>query len=505
MRVVSGPTGVPGGVPRFLVAHLGWILVVACVVTAAAAAFSFTRTPMYRAEADVLVAPRLISETAATQAPDMGTEKAIVSSGVVISAASAALLVPPEALSEGLSVDVPVDTKVLKVQYTDTDPREARRRAQGVAEAYVAFHARQDPPATAGAKRTADAREAAASGGMVQGVIITPAGVPREPATPNHPIDLGIALIVGMALGLGSAVVRDRLDDRLRGPEDFEAETGEPVLAAVPAYHVTGREPAVRIVTIGHPASRAAAAYRDLRTRTCQAAEGRGARILLVASAAGRDRGGVAANLAVTLAQTGRRVVLVCADLRRSRTQELFGMAGGTGLVDAVGAGPEPALPLPLRPTGVPRLHVVPAGPPMADPGAVLQSPALPTLLRELTLSSDLVVVEGPPLLTAAEATVLVDVVDMVLVCGDFRRVTRAQVRAAMRRMAPARHKLIGCVLDNVGLRTYLSRRSARPAPPPDVTDEALPRGNGRYVGRVPSATFTGGRSVLTDQEPTPN
>jgi Mrp family chromosome partitioning ATPase/capsular polysaccharide biosynthesis protein len=484
------------------VAYLGWILVVAGVVTAAAAAFSFTRTPMYRAEVDVLVAPRLLSETAAPQPPDMGTEKAIVSSGVVISAASAALLIPPEALSEGLSVDVPVDTNVLKVQYTHTDPREARRRAQGVAEAYVAFHARQRPPTAT--QDTGDAGGPAALAGMVQGVIITPAGVPRDPATPNHPIDLGVALIVGLALGLGSAVVRDRLDDRLRGPQDFEAQAGEPVLAAIPAFRTTGRDPAARLVTVGHPASRAAAAFRDLRTRTYQAVEHRGARILLVASAAGRDRSGVAANLAITLAQAGRRVVLVCADLRDSRTQELFGVAGESGLSDRVGPGPGTAVPLPIRRTGVPGLRLVPAGPAPADPGAVLQAPALPTLLRELTISADLVVVEGPPLLAAAEATVLVDLVDMVLVCGDFRRVTRAQVRAAISRIEPARHKLIGCVLDNVGLRTHLWRRSAQPAPAPDDTDDEPARDNGRYVGRVPSSTLTTDHPAI-DQETTPN
>jgi succinoglycan biosynthesis transport protein ExoP len=507
MRVMSGATGVPGGVPRFLVAHLGWILLVTFVVAGAAAVFSLTRTPMYRAEADVLVAPRLLSESAAPQPPDMGTEKAIVSSGAVISAAAQALLVPPEALIDGLSVDVPVDTNVLQVQYTYGDPREARRRVQGVAEAYVDFHAKQRPPRQATSAAAPEDGTAASLAGMVQGVIITPAGVPKTPATPNHPVDVGVALIVGLAIGLGTAVIRDRLDDRLRGSEDFEAQAGQPVLVAVPAHRLAGRKPAAWLVTVSHPSSRAAAAYRDLRTRVYQTASQRGAKILLVSTAAGRDTSAVAANLAVALAQSGRHVVLVCADLRQSRIHELLGLDNTVGLTSVIGRGTELVLPLPLplQTTAVARLRVLPAGPPVADPGAVLQSRVLPPLLQELSRSADLVVVEGPPMLTAAEATVLLDLVNMVLLTGDFRRITRAQVRAAIRRMEPARTKLIGCVLDNTGLPAYHSRRSADASPPPDDDAGGSPHDNGRYVGRVPSTTVTREHAAVYGDTQTPN
>lgn len=497
----------PGRVPRFLLAHLGWMLLVTLVVTAAAAAFSWSRTAMYTAEADVLVAPRLISASAPTQSPDMGTEKAIVSSGVVISAASAALVVAPQNLSDGLSVDVPVDTHVLKIQYTHVDPREARRRAQGLAEAYVAFHARQRPTdsAAAAAKNPTDTAATNALAGMVEGVIITPAGIPPKPATPNHPVDLAVALIVGLALGLGTAIVRDRLDDRLRGPEDLETHVGEPVLAAIPAFRTVRRGPAGRLVTVGHPSSRTAAVYRDLRTRVFQAAMQRGAQTLLVANAAGREKTAVAANLAVALAQSGKRVVLVSADLRRPQTHQLFGVDNEVGLSDLVGTGRQLSLPLPLGATGVSRLTLLRAGRPVPDPGAVLQSTVVPRVFDELARTTDFVVVEAPPMLAGADATVLMGLVDMVLFVGDLRRVTRAQVRAAMRQAEPVRHKLIGCVLDNVGLRTYLWRR---PAPSPATPDDdagtgASPSSNGRYVGRVSASTSE--PAVLSNNRPEPN
>lgn len=499
--------GSPGRVPRFLLVHLGWILLVTAVVTVAAATFSWSRPAMYKAEADVLVTPRLISASAAPQTPDMGTEKAIVSSGVIISAASAALLVAPQELSDGLSVDVPVDTHVLKIQYTHANPREARRRAQGLAEAYVAFHARQRPPESAtAAKTTTDTAASDVPAGTVEGVIITPAGIPPKPATPNHPVDLAVALVVGLALGLGTAIVRDRVDDRLRGPDDLEARVGEPVLAAIPAFRTVRRGPAGRLVTVGDPSSRMAAAYRDLRTRVFQAAMERGAWTLLVANATGREKTAVAANLAVALAQSGQRVVLVSADLRRPQAHQLFGVGNEAGLSDLVGTGHRLSLPLPLVSTGISRLTLLRAGRPVADPGAVLQSPVVPRVFDELTRMADFVVVEAPPMLAGADATVLMGLVDMVLFVGDLRRVTRAQVGAAMRQAEPVRRKLIGCVLDNVGLRAYLWRRPGPPPAPPEGGDAgplASPLGNGLYVGRA--STSTSATAAFSNNRPDPN
>jgi tyrosine-protein kinase len=506
MRVMSGPTGVPGGVPRFLLAHLGWMLLVTFAVTAAAAAFSWSRSPMYRAEVDVVVAPRVISQVTAPQPPDMGTEKAIVSSGVVISAASSSLLIPAKELTDGLSVDVPADTHVLKVQYSHADPREARRRAQGVAEAYVAFHAQQRKPGATNAGKETNDGSAASLAGMVQGVIITPAGVPEDPATPNHPLDIAVALIVGLALGLGTAIVRDRLDDRLRGPEELETLAGEPVLASIPAFWAAKRGLAARLVMVGHPSSRVAVAYRDLGTRVFEAAKQVGARTVLVTNAVGREKTAVAANLAVALAQSGRRVVLVSADLRRPRTHQMFGLDNMVGLTNVVGGG-HLSLPLPLRATDVGRLALLPAGPPVADPGALLQSPVLPLVLGEFARDADIVVVEAPPLLMGADAVVLLGLVDIVLFAADFRRVTRAQVRAAMRKVEPMRHKLIGCVLHDVGLRVPLSRRSAQPpaAQGGEADTGASPHENGRYTGRVSSATLASQPELVSEQEPGPN
>ena len=494
MRTMTKATGVPRPVPRFLLAHLRWILFVAFVVTAGAAAFSWSREPMYQSQVDVLVEPHVTSQVAAPQPPDMGTEKAIASSGVVLAMASSALHVPTHELYVGLSVTVPVDTHVLQVTYTGRNPREASRRAQGLADAYIAFQARQQPgvPANAG---QSDKSKTNLAAGTVQGIIITPAAVPGSPATPNHMVDITVALIVGLGLGVATAMVRDRFDDRLRGPDDFEAQAGAPVLALIPAFRSARGDPAGRLVMLRSRRSLVADAYRNLRTLLLLTATRKGAKTILITSPAGRETPTTAANLAVALAQSGRHVVLLCADLRAPQMHRVFDVDNEVGLTAVVDG--RRTLSQAIVATEVERLSLLPTGAPTDDPGAVLQAPALQTVLNALRQSADIVVVEAPPVLAGAEARVLTDLVEMVLLVVDSRRSTRSQARAAVRQLEQVREKLVGCALVNVGRRR---RRQLRPPAgfdsPTDTMYPPAPHTNGRFVGRVPSKTFSAEESA---------
>jgi succinoglycan biosynthesis transport protein ExoP len=484
MRAVPSLAGEPGAVPRFLLKHLRWILLVTLVVTAGAALYSWSQTPTYRAEVDVLVDPRVVTDTAPPQPPNMETEKAVASSGVVLGAAASALHVRADELEEGLSIKVPVDTHVLQITYSHRNPAEARRRVQGLAEAYVAFHAQQEPPSQPDKVKTTTSLA-----GIVQGVIITPAGIPNSPATPNHPVDVGVALIMGLGLGIGTAAVRDRLDDRLRGPGDIEAQASVPVLSGIPAFRVAGVDTAARLVMVNSPNSAVAEAYRNLRASLLQCAARRNAKVVLVTTPAGKATSTVAANLATAVAQSGRRVVVVCADLRRPQTHQFFGMENHVGLQAVVDG--HLSLAQALLTTGVGELLLLPAGRPVEDPGAVLQAPGMRKAIDELRGLTDLVIVDAPPVSAGADAMVLAELADVVLLVCDSRRSTRAQVRRAVRELGRAGEKLVGCVLDNVGRRRRLPTA-------PSQQHTGSPYDDGRYVGRVPSEKFS-------KQQATPN
>ncbi len=431
---------------RFLVAYAAWIIVVTLAAVGAAAALAHSQTPLYRSQAVVIVSPPAVSASSGNP-PNMATEEDLVKSGTVLTRASALLHVPVATLASGLSVNVPSTTTLLQISYSSPVPRIAQQRAQGIARAYVSYRSPVHAATSAGhavvsATPTAD--------------LVTSAALPSSPASPDYLIDIGAALIVGLLLAIGSAWLRDRTDDRLRGPLDLEAQAGAPVLGSIPAFRPGRDDRAGRLVMAAYPDSAVAEAYRCLRTRLLQAAAHRDAKTLLVTSPGWEDKSTVAANLAAALAQSGRQVVLVCADLRWGRADEPFGPGAGYGLSGVLDgqAGVAEA----LQATEVPGLRLLRPGAVPADPAALLQRPALPATLGEIRGRADVVVIEAPPLLASPDAQPLADLADVILIVADARRSARKHVRLAMHEAEHARGKLAGWVLGNVGRRRRLRR-----------------------------------------------
>ncbi len=487
-QLVGGP-GTPGGWSRFLLAHLRWIMIVTLLAVGAAAGYVHHQTPQYQAQAEVNVWFASPAPTA-LQGPNMVTEKGIVSSGAILGIASRILDVPQPVLLKGLSVNVPAGSSIMVVAYSDPVPRVAQDRAQVIAEAYVAY--RSPTPAASGHGTKAAAKAVTA----LHATLITPATLPTSPSSPKYLVDILAALVVGLGLAIGTAALRDHLDDRFRGPLDLEARTGATVLGLVPAFRTLSRTPAAELALLWSPDSVVAEAYRSLRTRVLMEAAARGARTLLVTSPGWEKKGTVAANLAVALAQSGRRTILVCADLRWGSTDELFGIQndveGLTTLLDARADWTTA-----LQSTGISCLRLLPPGPVPSDPAEILQRPALRTVIGGLRSQADFVIIDAPPLLASPDFSPLAQRAEMVLLVGDARKSTRAQLQAALREAGDAVDKLVGCVLYNVGSRHWL-RRSPAPVvavdPPldpdewyrPDAVDghEAAPsQRQATYVG----------------------
>jgi succinoglycan biosynthesis transport protein ExoP len=431
------------GARGLFVTHWSWMLLVTTLVVAAAAMLSWSRTPTYRASADVLVQPRLFAAGTAPQVPDMGSEKAAASSTVVLNIAARALGVSAGQLSHGLSVSVPLNTHVLHVSYSSTDADQARQRAQAVATAYVSYWLAQQPPLGRTSTRPTTAE-------ILDTTVITPATRPSAPASPNHLVDVGIALIIGLVLAGGTAYVRDRLDDRLRGPDELEKNGGGPLLAVVPAARRTRTDP----VVARRRTSPGAEAYRELRTLLLRVAEQRGAKSLLVTSPTGDAQTVVSANIAVTLAQAGRSVVLVQADMRRPHGHELFGVGQVPGLADVL--EDRASLDSVLVQPDVPGPRVLPAGLLVGDIGLALHPSRLGEVIGQLSADADFVVIDAPAALAGSDIATMLEAADMVLIVGDSRRTTRAQVRAAASQLEHVRDKLIGATFVTFGRRARL-------------------------------------------------
>ena len=426
---------------RVLLKYWPSILLTTAVVIAAAAAVMQTQTPIYAAQATVAVYPAS-GTSSGVQPFVMGTEKGIASSGAVLSIASKSLLIPVSKLQHGLSVTVPANADLLVISYSDSDPHVAQSAAQGIAAAYVAYRTSTNQPTASRGGTTTPS-----TAGAVQASVVTDATLPTSPVSPNRLLILGVAAVLGLALGLGVALVRDWMDDSLRDHRDLEIQASAPVLAEIPAMPRSRNGVGDRLAIVSSPNSRVADAYLNLRTRVLHAAVSRQANILLVTSPGGEDKAAIGANLAAALALSGRKVVLVCADPRWGQADALFGMDGEAGLTSIVHG--DSKLADALRATEVPRLQVLPSGPEYPDPSSVSQSTAFLGLLTKLRNKVDFVVIDAPPVLASADTGALAELGAMVLLVADARATDRARVRAAANELSHVRDDVIGWVLDH--------------------------------------------------------
>jgi len=474
------------------------IILVALVSAAGALAFSIRQTPLYSSETRVLVEPVDLFPGQATTTPkiNMETEKLLAESPsvAVLAAAKLGTPTPPDQLLKHVTVKAATDTEILILAYVDPKAQRAQVGAQAFADAYLDFRreraqgelqSARDPLenrlnslsqdlqrinqqlSRAQGQSEIDQLRAQANSIVGQiavtqnrlnelipaeelriGEVVAPANLPRSPASPNHVLNVSLALFVGLAAGVGLAFLRERLDERFRGMSDLEAHIGAPVLAAIPKSP-TWRNPYQEIlVSQRDPDSAAVEAYRTLRAGLLFAASRAGAKVILVTSChAGEGKTTTAANLAVAIAHTGKRVIVASADFRRPRLHRFFALADGAGLtgvltgsVDLAGA---------LSRSGIPNLAVLPSGRPPAHPDGLLGTEAMTYVLEELRSIADIVLIDATPVLGVSDAFTIAPLTDGVLFVTDAEKTTRRSVGRARQQLDQVNAVIIGAVLNN--------------------------------------------------------
>lgn len=480
-----------------------WSIILSVVATfAAAMAFSYWQTPIYVSDAKVLVKPVALSPTEpqAGVEPNLSTEVELARSVAV--AALAAQDVGFEGrlddLLEPLDVRAAPETEILVFEYAHPSAAEAQRRTQAFADAYLEFRRDQVVEdllaASEGVQREIDglneqlqsvnrelsrkgvddateqvlqgqASSLAAQVAILQqtltnlsppenlrlGQVVEPASFRLEPAYPNYYLNGAIALLGGLTLGIGLALLRDRLDESIRSRGDLEFYAGASVVAVIP--RVTKwkkRDPAANaLVTVNDPHSAASEAYRSLRTNVLFAASVHDIQALLVTSAhPGEGKTVTTANLGLSLARAGKRVVLVSADLRKPRLNKLFGYPDEPGLTNVL-AG-EVTLSEALRWPDIENLRLLPSGTVPANPAELLSSRGLERLLVELRQAADLVLVDSAPVLAVPDPVAMAPLVDGVLLVVDATTARQSALVDAREQLDKVSARVIGAVFNNV-------------------------------------------------------
>jgi capsular exopolysaccharide synthesis family protein len=208
------------------------------------------------------------------------------------------------------------------------------------------------------------------------------------------------------------------------------------------------------LITLNDPHSPAAEAYQSLRTNIDFAGLDKPLNTLLVTAADdSADKSLALANLAVVMAQTGDRVIVVDGDLRRPRQHEIFGVSNQVGLSTWIGEDVEP----PLQSSGVDNLLILPSGPLPANPVALLSNKQLGAKLEKLSDQADFVVCDAPPVLAVTDAALWASKVDGVLLVVNAGSTQRDQAQRAQIVLQKVRAHLVGALLLNVDKETAMS------------------------------------------------
>jgi succinoglycan biosynthesis transport protein ExoP len=293
-----------------------------------------------------------------------------------------------------------------------------------------------------------------------------PATAPSQP----QPVKYGlVGFLLGLILGIVGAYVFELLTDKVRTRQDVERFSRLPVLATVPRRGQRGATD--RPVALTNPASPRAEAYRAARASVQFLSMQAPMRRILVAGLKNKDRQDVAAaNLAITLAAAGARVVLIDADLRGGKLHERFGLTRGSGLTSVL-LGDTP-LTEALRPVEVPggALRVLPTGPLPPNPADLIASESLAKVLSQLADGADFVVLSSPPLLPYNDALALARHADGVILVATARRTRRRHLADAAAKLERVGAPAVGVILDR-GSRgadayeTSIGGRIHKPAP----------------------------------------
>jgi len=298
------------------------------------------------------------------------------------------------------------------------------------------------------------------------------------PVSPKPLRDAGIGLLLGLALGIGFAFLRDSLDERIRTTSDVErASGGLHALASIPVRD--GKVAPGFVACRDDPRSQGAEAYRSLRTSVKFASLDRPIKVLQVTSASsGEGKTTTVANLAVVLAQGGDRVAVLCCDLRRPAIHERFGEPLVAGFTDVLVG--DASLSSAIRRVD-PNLLILPAGSRPPNPSELLSTQRASAVISALAEEFDVVLLDSTSVLAVTDALVVSRLADATLVVIDSRTTKRNALRRTLQMLHQINAPVLGLVLngtppadsDGYGYEKKRRRRFRRRRRPEEKVPEA--------------------------------
>jgi capsular exopolysaccharide synthesis family protein len=421
-----------------------WLLIVVMTLlgVGGGAGASVLTTPQYESTTRLYVAIQTSESTTAgdlAQGSSSAQQKVrsyveIVSSPRVLNPVidELGLEITAAQLASRITATSPLNTVIIEITTTDPDPTRAADMANLVAASFsdVVVNDLESP-----------------LGGGPSLVKIEPfaeAVAPAAPSSPRTALNLALGLLIGLAAGLGLAVLRTALDTRVHGPLDVEHITDRPILGGISTDPEARKRPLIVHVDPRNPR---AESFRALRTNLQFVNLDAGSKSLVVTSSLpGEGKSTTTANLAISLAETGARVVIIDGDLRLPKVADYMGLEGAVGLTDVlIGRATLSDVLQQWGPRGA--LFVLAAGRVPPNPSELLGSQAMQRLLIALEKEFDYILIDAPPLLPVTDAAVLSKITGGAVVITAAGRVKRGELQAALRSLENIGSKVVGVVM----------------------------------------------------------
>jgi capsular exopolysaccharide synthesis family protein len=420
---------------RVLRKHAVLILAATLLCAAGAIVTSIGTTPVYEGTAKLLIVAKTDPAGGVSSALQgtMLSQQLIESFAQILESRATAeaalrldpLPLTPSQLQAKVHAEPVTDTLLIDLTVEDADPGTAKRLTNSVARAFIASVPKLQ------------------TGSSLRVSLVEAALTPGRPVRPQTRLNLILGLLFGLTLGVGLAFLREFLDRSVRTPEALEAAAGFPVVGTIPPFKAA-KQP---LPVAEEPRTAAAEAFRKLRTNFGFLSVDRDSVCCVITSPNAADgKSTVAANLAVALAQSGQRVALVDADLRKPSLHKLFDLPQrvGTTTVLLDHADVHDALQQPGH--GFPA--VLTAGQLPPNPSELLGSQRMANLLAELRAAYDVVLVDCAPLLPVTDPMVVSQFADGVLLIARSGTTTRDHAAAVRAACGKAGATVFGAVLN---------------------------------------------------------
>jgi capsular exopolysaccharide synthesis family protein len=432
------------------------------VVVVGVAAVTLLTTPLYKASTRLFVSTSSSGAASEIYQGTLSSQQRVLSYTKLLMGRSLAqrtvdklhLDMSADQLRAKVTASAAPNTVLIDVSVVDASPALARNIADALSDEFVVMARELETPEETGRP---DARV----------VVEQHASLPTSPVIPRTKRNLAVGAALGLMLGIGLAVLRDRFDNSVKNRQILEEITDAGLVANVPYDRHRQKQPAI---TFADDRSGAAEAFRELRTNLQFLEVDDPPRVLLVTSALPCEgKSTTAINLALVLAEAEHNVVLVDGDVRRPKLDKYLNLIGSVGFSTVLTG--RASLHEALQKSRFRGLTVLTSGAVPPNPSELLGSMAAQKVLNELRAGFDFVIVDSSPLLAATDAAILSADCDGVLLIARFAETKRDQLAHAVGNLKNVVARILGSIFTMMPARSdesyYYSYYGDAPTPPP--------------------------------------